>query len=169
MEKIQEILFENKESIPDGVYLELMNNLKIDAGKYYKIEYMKVITRLFWDSDDTDINITFHSSTKYGHYSACQQTHEIIIRCDNPKIREHQRKLLDEGKPFWTCEFNDFFPPENRRARVRHNTLIKECKCDDHDDYDDDEQLDGHECKTIHITTDFDVSSLYFITKIEKI
>jgi len=168
MEKIQEILFENKESIPDGVYLELMNNLKIDAGKYYKIEYMKVITRLFWDGDDTDINITFHSSTKYGHQSQ-QKTHELIIRCDNPNLHEHQRKLLEEAKPFWTSEFNNLFPPDNRRARVRHNTLIKECKCDDHDDYDDDEQLDGHECKTIHITTDFDVAPLYFITKIEKI
>jgi hypothetical protein len=169
MEKIQEILFENKESIPDGVYLELMNNLKIDAGKYYKIEYMKVITRLFWDGDDTDINITFHSSNKYGHLSACQQTHELIIRCDNPNLHEHQRKLLNEAKPFWTSEFNNLFPPDNRRARVRHNTLIKECKCDDHDDYDDDEQIDGHDCKTIHITTDFDVAPLYFITKIEKI
>jgi hypothetical protein len=62
MEKIQEIIFENKESIPNGVYLELMNQLKKsyitkDDNQLIKITYTR-IRPMFHKNDDGGYNIT---------------------------------------------------------------------------------------------------------------
>ena len=156
MEKIQEILFENKEKIPDGVYLELMNSLNINADKYYKIEYMVMTPRVFWCNDDCDMNIRMNGNPII---------HEIIVSCDNPNIYEHNRKTLEAGKPFLT-EMN-IFPPIKTNITVRHNTLINDCKHEDRDE-DDDENIDGHDLRTIHINTNFELVSSFLILSVKK-
>lgn len=44
MEQIAELLFENKEQIPDGLYMRLMNTLKIQQNKdsYYKLKILTI-------------------------------------------------------------------------------------------------------------------------------
>ena len=62
MEKIQEILFENKESIPNGLYVELMNQLKKsyiikNDNELIKITYTR-IRPIFCKNEDGGYDIT---------------------------------------------------------------------------------------------------------------
>jgi hypothetical protein len=86
MDRIQEILFENKESIPDGVYLQLMNALvapkpkdyfyqmKKDAlNKMIEKDYMKLKNQFFKKLRDVLNLEDFHFKLQ-GH-----QLHDLVI------------------------------------------------------------------------------------------
>jgi len=155
MEKIQEILFENKEKIPDGIYLELMNNLKLNADKYYKLEFVRLIPNVFFDNDDDSmvVQITENNATR-----------EVIIPVVDSKRSSHYDDLLKAGKTFVYSGNSLFHSFVDAGTNIRHKVFIN--NRDDSDD-DADENLDcGCDCRNIHISTKFKLVPCYLISKI---
>jgi len=154
MEKIQEILFENKEKIPDGVYLELMNSLKLNADKYYKLEFVRLMPSVFFESDDCQmvVQITENNTTR-----------EVIIPVVDSKRSSHYDTLLQAGKPFIYSGNNLFHSYLDASTNIRHKVFIN--NNDDSDD-DADENLECADCRNIHISTSFKLVPCYLISKI---
>ena len=161
MEKIQEILFENKEKIPDGVYLELMNNLKLNADKYYKIEYVRLIPTVMFDrgDDNMDLGVDCDTSRVWGPATV----YTTIVPCDHKQINDHNRKQFDEGKPFYCASNYDFFNWSKTFKNVRHKLFIRDGPAGDDESGDDDECDD--DVKRINITTCFKITPSFFVIK----
>lgn len=168
MEKIQEILFENKEKIPDGVYLELMNTLKIEKKDFYKIEYEVIRPHLFFNKEEE--NIIIHTSVEKDNNHE-NKKYEIIISSHNPNLYDSDKKKLNEGLPFvWDGRNIIFNDKEKDIITIRHSTEIQKNK-DNNEEYSDDDNFDEndeYDSRKIHINTHLRVRSIYFITSITK-
>jgi hypothetical protein len=121
MEKIQEILFENKQSIPDGVYLQLMNNLKIEDKKFYKIKYHLITPTVNYYKNDNNFSVNhnrfFHNKT----YETILDTTELNLNYERGIIEQ-----LEKGEPFIT--FCKSIPQPSINDIIRHRKTIKKEK-----------------------------------------
>jgi hypothetical protein len=162
MEKIQEILFENKEHIQDGVYLELMNALS-PPKKYYKITYLEIVPKMMvFDSDDLNSNIVLKCKQPYRF--------ETIVECD--KVSEFQRQFYFEKEPFIPFEYDGpslfNFQPQSQRVRV--HDVIMEKKCEDHLHLDDDFKCDCcDDYRNIATTLVYEVKPTFIVLMVQKI
>jgi len=157
MEKIQEILFENKETIPDGIYLELMNALKPPSDEtYYEVEYRHIVPSIGWSTADHH----FHIQLIEKKWEV--QVSKTIIKYGNAdnSIKEH----IKSGVPF-ICSQNNVGLDYPQTVNIRHSACITQTK--DSDDEDDDESFDCE--RLIHITDTFTFKSMIFVNKITKL
>jgi hypothetical protein len=172
MEKIQELLFENKESIPNGVYLELMNELKKsyitkDDNELIKITYTRI---------RPEFNKFNHANgySKFNIDLITSNDMSLIIKKSDFIKKSHNETMKELDAipfiPFWTnlnsC-FNDY--GYNYDEKYIFKNILKE-EPEDSDDDEWHEEVDTEENKRkikfkLHLTYDIK----YLITNVEKI
>ena len=159
MEAIQEILFENKEKISEGIYLELMNNLKKvydTKPNLYTCKYKVYSPKVEWNSYDNKFAILSGSSIVF----------EVIV--DISKMTETYRdKFTNFKEPFELCNntaIKSFPFVDHIDYNVRHSHLIKNDNTQTSLDDDEDDEDDGDSCdKMIHITSRFKCNSMVLV------
>jgi len=160
MENIQEILFENKEKIPEGIYLELMNSLKKahkNHPKLYKCKYIVLTPRVSWSSSEMEFNII--------PYHPHRSKFECIV--DISTLHEcNQVKIQNFIEPFEISsderDIKSFPCVDCIDQYIRHFHSIKP---DNSKSFaDDDDASDEDECdKTIHITSRFECKTMVLV------
>ena len=171
MEKIQEILFENKESIPNGVYLELMDELKKsyitkNDNELIKITYTRIrpiFSKNAGEGYDIDLTTATDMSViiKKSDFNQYENGYVNVI------------KLLEAIPfiPFWTEKksfFNDYGYED---AKIY---IFKSIKKNEPDDSDDDDDW-YYDCDTeenkrkIKFQIRLNYSIKYLITNVEKL
>jgi hypothetical protein len=174
MDKIQEVLFENKERIPEGIYLKLMNELKIGWSKrndddIIQICYTRIRPQFRKTGYNYTINLIENSDLK------------IILKKGELKsnfCESYNETLMSKLEsspfiPFWfdnsqkTSIFKDG-GYTNDHQYIFEN--IKKNEPDDNEDdefdYDEDNEEDKRKIK-FEIILSYDIK--YFITSVEKL
>lgn len=158
MEKIQEILFENKEQIPEGIYLELMNNLKIAhevVNELYEIEYTIIKPSLYYNLNEGGLNVS----------CSIHRNGKKIIKISTDHYLYKDFKL--PFKPFITFGSNLFPEFENDYGMLRYKTEIKNEGDESDDDYDEEEYSGAS--RDICINLHYGINKQYFITSVKKL
>ena len=166
MEAIQEVLFENKQDIPDGVYLKLMNLLKPEATQFYEIEYSIIKPDVIWDKEDTDYIVSV--SPSHMKHRGCMS--KTIIRLD--KIRsETTKQSIISLTPFisygWDIGMETW---DMKTVRQSVNIRANE-EADDSEEDDDECACDGHceHTRKIHINNRFMLKTCIWVAKITRV
>ena len=167
MEAIQELLFENKEAIPNGLYVQLMDKLKIahEQKGLYKITYMKFTISSNVNSDDTIFQQIHNKLDKI---------YEMIIEVDAKDRPVFAEKIMTkpfkpfthhnhEGKTRLFDEDTDF-----AHLRIKHSIKVKKDD-DDSDDDDDCGQDYNIEMRSIRVTTYVESRHTYLILSATQI
>lgn len=158
MEKIQDILFENKKKIPDGLYLELMNSLKIEhdkTSKFYKCKYTVSYPSVVWKNGEFVIGM---SDVEY--FTTIIDINDLATEMAND---------IKMSTPF-TTNITRLFPCKTEnKTQVRHNHIIYTEEDEDQkvdDDYLEDDLNDSS--RIIYISSRFNcepridfISSVY--------
>jgi hypothetical protein len=166
MEKIQEILFENKESIPDGIYLKLMDELKIaypnrNSNDIIKITYTRIHPVLQKSGYDYTIQLIETPNLTI-----------ILKKSDfNPNSEPQITKL--EAIPFVPFLCNDDYKKFKDDGYMHdHEQIFKYIKKDEPDESDDefDPDCDSDENKRkISFKLSIHCQIKYMITNVEKL
>ena len=112
---IQEILFENKESVPCGLYVQLMDQLLRDnknEEKLYRINYIVSTTRGFFDGELFVIEPQIKNKTR-------------IVNLKNlcPALIERAIKVTP-FKPFsFHCDLDHFSTTGPTEIKITHQTM----------------------------------------------
>jgi hypothetical protein len=164
MEAIQEVLFENKQDIPDGVYLKLMNLLKPEATEFYEFEYSILTPSIMWNKEDCGCG-EYNVSVSPSHMKYNGGFSKMIIRLDTMRgdsIKEKIKSLT----PFITYGY-EIGQEINDRKNIRQSATIRQSK-DVSDSEEDDDEGDYDEVRKIHISNHFFLKSCIWVSKITK-
>jgi hypothetical protein len=103
MERIQSLIDENKQQIPDGLYLQLCNETKKahEAARFYRVKY--VYSKV--DNID-DKNITMSLVPAKAVLELSQLTYQNILRVIAENGCAHYCGFNETGK-YFTYTFND--------------------------------------------------------------
>ena len=170
MEKVQEILFENKQKIPEGVYLELMNNLKIaheTKNDLYEIEYIVFEPVLIFDNNCCCNNLNLNIRDRY--------TGTKIIKLKD--IRQHLEEITKVPfKPFSVSGnygvFNEFLGHNDStyyKTRIRKTPYENDAYENDNENNDDDCPNGDEEERLIKITLKAHINPVIMITSAKKL
>jgi len=163
MEAIQEVLFENKQDIPDGVYLKLMNLLKPEATQFYELEYSVLAPSVGWDKQEKhyEVSITMsHMKYNSGGFG------KMIVRLDK-LTQHHTKESIKALTPFIAQGWELKQVAGAVSSVVRQSAYISENH--DTDDSEDDDENDGDEKRRVHINNTFVCTSLLWIAKITRL
>ena len=173
MEKIQEILFENKESIPNGIYLELMDELKKiyitrNDNELVKITYTRIRPVFSKNTGEYGYNIDLTTATGM---SVIIKKSDFNFQYENGYGNEI--KLIDAIPfiPFWTEKksfFNDY-GYEDDTIHIFKSIKRNEPEDTDGDDDWDDERDDEENKRKIKFQIQLNYSIKYLITNVEKL
>lgn len=162
MEAIQELLFENKQDIPDGIYLKLMNLLKPEATQFYELEYSIIKPDVVWDKSDNEYIVSVSPS----HMKYRGSMSKTIIRLDNVK-NESTKQTITSLTPFFSYGWEIGLETWSNK-RVRQSATIREHSDADEEEEDDDECECEH-VRTIHMTNNFMLKTCIWVSKITKV
>lgn len=158
MESIQEIVFENKEKIPEGLYLELMNAMKKEhdnnKNDYYEIEYM-VLESVIHNKNHVNI---VSENTIFKKIEKKESLHPCYI---------HKYEMTP-FKPFIT-HFDEI---PNHNIQIRYSNLISKNPDSDCDsDCDDDEYCccDDDNMRKIHTSYTYILHTQVIILSVKKL
>jgi len=175
MENIQEILFENKESIPEGIYIKLMNELKIsysnrNADDLIKLTYTRIRPR--FNKYDYQYNITLIENSG------------LTIILKKGDFKEHSysddwnEKLMTKLDaipfiPFWYDGKAEAKLFKDDGYTMEHKYLFHTIKKDNDDSDDDEWDIERDEMERnkrnikCMICLNYDIK--YLITNVEKL
>lgn len=166
MEKIQEILFENKESIPNGIYIELMNELKKSYITKNENELIKITY--------TRIRPTFEKIDSEEYRIVLIRTNNltVIVKKSDFDFDDFDKIKAIPFIPFFARTNSNMFYDNGYRNEMK--TIFKKIKKEeDNDDESDDWDFDcdNSECnkRKIAISLDLNYDIDYLITNVEKI
>lgn len=175
MEKIQEILFEHKETIPEGIYLKLMNELKIaypnrNANDLIKITYTRIFPKFRKNEYGYDVKLLTN------------QDETIIVKkgdIKNPHYCDTYNDAILEKfeaipfKPFWydRSSSGGLFKSDSHianDAQYIFETIKKHEPDNEDDDWIFDEDNEG-EKRNIRFMLCLNYDIKYLITAVEKL
>lgn len=166
MEKISELLFENKMDLPDGLYVQLMNACKIvndTPSGLYKLEYF-IINTMVSDNknvciDIEDDNKTLKKFTKIININDVKESR--IIDCIT---KEPFESFYELGK------YTSLFPELISNTRfLRSYHIIKEEPSDDSDEDDDECCCCEDDIRKIKITIPFTCFKYALVYNVSKL
>jgi len=172
MENIQEILFENKESIPEGIYIKMMNELKIaystrNTNDLIKITYTRIRPELRKGDYSYHIDLIKRDNlsliakkSDFINSDWCQgYTDEILSQLDKipftPFFLKHCNVFKDEGYKI------------EQKYIITHISKNEPDDSDD-DNYDADSDDEGVNKRKIMISMLLEYDIQYLITNVEK-
>ena len=149
---IQELLFDNKESIPDGLYIKLMNQLLINNKneKYYKIKYIVIKPQITGNYHNLIIDINHQGrDTRPVIYERIVKegmglTKEMLFNCENkifPFYDSSQHfKATHTEIPYQTTVYKRISEDDNQNdLKIPDN--VSYCSAFENDNTMDEEEL----------------------------
>jgi hypothetical protein len=154
IQNFQEILFENKEQIPNGIYVQLMDSLKDsfkDSSQLIELTYMIIRPHIIKVDNNLNIGINSHDN----------KVLKKIVKIEG----NYEKSLFVEPfVPFMNKNlFQDVLSYD---INVRHEEYIRVSPNQDDDDLLSDDE-DDH--RTIHTTKIYEVHPQSLILSFKKI
>ena len=156
MEAVQTILFENKEKMPDGVYLQLQNELKTEFEKKEKNDKK---TMKCYKITIVSPELFMDLLSSYKHSQISMKREEKIVCIPIIKANQVEEAITKDGAYFFD-NFDNHFWNRGDFGELRAFKLVKNAKseCDncghsvyDSDSDDDDGSRDGVKLVAIDI------------------
>ena len=125
METLADFLFEKKEEIPDGIYIELMNKMMIERNKprsdirTYNIQY--TVPTIFFDSGVYNGKYVLHLKEETKNIKIEKSLYRLIKQTLPYKYWLNSDTVIN-GDDFFTHLSNGYIK-ENKKSKKLHNIL----------------------------------------------
>ena len=157
VQNFQEILFENKEQIPNGLYVQLMDSLKDsfhDSSQLVEITYMIIRPHIRNVEHNLHIGIDSYNNKVLKKIIKINGTYEKSL-------------FVEPFLPFMNkCLFPEIIEHD---INVRHEEYIRNVPNEDDDDLISDDDDDENDHRTIHTTKRYEIQPQALILGFKKI
>lgn len=129
METLADFLFEKKEEIPDGIYIELMNKIMVERNKpssdirTYNIQY--TVPTIFFDSGVYNGKYVLHLKEETKNIKIEKSLYRLIKQALPYRYFLNSNTVIN-GDDFFTDLSNGYIK-ENKKSKKLHNILPVRC------------------------------------------